>query len=88
MGLGFLMETAYLLPLTIFFLVLTVAALGFRANMRRGYGPFVVGVMATCVLLVGKFVIEWDVAIYGAVAVLVGASVWNSWPTRPATSVS
>lgn len=82
------METAYLLPLTIFFLALTVAALGFRANSRRGYGPFFVGIVAAFVLLVGKFVIEWNVAIYGAVAVLVGASIWNSWPTSQATSVS
>ena len=37
-GLGFLISTVYLLPLTAAFLLLAVAALAFRANKRRGYG--------------------------------------------------
>ena len=81
------METPYLLPLTVLAGVMAVAALGFRANRRRGYGPFAVGVVAATVLVVGKFVIESNLAVYGAVAALVGASLWNSWPTRPTTGV-
>src|SRR5436190_1846488 len=81
MGLGFLMETAYLLPLTATFLALAVFALGFRARRRRGYGPLAVGLAAAGLLLVGKFVLD------SAVAALVGASLWNAWPARPATGV-
>jgi hypothetical protein len=81
------MQTAYLLPLTVLALVLALAALGFRARRRRGYGPFVVGVVAAFALVVGKFVIDSNVAVYGAVAALVGASLWNSWPTKLTTSV-
>jgi hypothetical protein len=81
------MQTAYLLPLTALALLLAVAALGFRATRRRGYGPFAMGLLAAIVLVVGKFVFDSDVAVYGAVAVLVVASLWNSWP-KPATSVS
>lgn len=80
------METAYLLPLTIFCLFLALAALAFRANRRRGYGPFVLGVLAAALLIVGKFVLDSDVAVYGAIASLVGASLWNSWP-KSTTSV-
>jgi len=34
-GLGFLISTAYLLPLTVAFLILALAALAVRANERR-----------------------------------------------------
>ena len=81
-----MMQTAYLLPLTVLALVLALAALGFRAR-RRGYGPFVVGIVAAFTLVVGKFVFDSNVAVYGAVAALVGASLWNSWPTKPTTGV-
>jgi len=80
------METAYLLPLTVICLVLALAALAFRANRRRGYGPFVLGVLAAASLLIGKFVLDSNVAVYGGIASLVGASLWNSWP-KSTTSV-
>ncbi len=82
------METPYLLPLTVLAVVMAVAALGFRASRRRGYGPLVVGIVAASVLVGGKFVIDSDLAVYGAVAALVGASLWNAWPTKPASGVS
>src|SRR5260370_9990426 len=44
-GLGFLVWTAYLLPITRAFLILTVAGLGFRATHRRGFGPFLLGLV-------------------------------------------
>ncbi len=81
------MKTAYLLPLTVLFLTAAVAALGFRANRRRGYAPFAVGIVAALVLLVGKFVSESNVAVYLGLAALVGASLWNAWPHKPTTSV-
>src|SRR5207237_979182 len=55
LGLGFLMQNAYLLPLTALFLVGAVGALGWRARRRRGYGPVALGVLAAAVMLVGKF---------------------------------
>lgn len=76
------MQTAYLLPLTVFSLVLALAALGFRASRRRGYGPFAVGILAAVLLLVGKFVLESDLAVYAGIASLIGASLWNSWPKK------
>jgi hypothetical protein len=79
-GLGFLLDTAYLLPLTAVFLVLAVGALAFRARSRRGYGPFGVGLAAAGVVLVGKFVFESDAAMYGGIGLLVSMSVWNAWP--------
>lgn len=82
------MKTAILLPLMLLSLTVAVAALGFRAG-RRGFGPFAVGVAAAAVLVIGKFFMEpntviSNTVIYGGIASLVGASVWNSWPTRRA----
>jgi hypothetical protein len=85
--LGFLLQTAYLLPLTVLALVFAVAALGFRASRRRGYGPFVLGLAAAVRLVVGKFVVESNFAVYGGIAALLGASLWNSWPKQSVPSV-
>jgi lipopolysaccharide export LptBFGC system permease protein LptF len=76
------MQTAYLLPLTALALALAVAALGFRASKRRGFGPFVVGLAAAVGLVVGKFVVDSNAAVYVSVAAVVGASLWNSWPKK------
>src|SRR5260370_16085199 len=81
------MQTAYLLPLTALSLVVAVAALGYRANRRRGYGPFVLGIVAAAGLLVGKFVVDSNVAVYAGIAALIGASLWNAWPRRVTTSI-
>ncbi|MBI2897940.1 MAG: MerC domain-containing protein [Deltaproteobacteria bacterium] len=82
LGLGFLMDTAWLLPLTATFLVVAVGALGFRARRHRGLGPFAVGLAAAAVVLVGKFAVGSDPAMYAGVALLVAASIWNTWPAR------
>lgn len=82
LGLGFLLKREYLLPLTAAFLTIAVAALGFRARTRRGYGPFALGLAAAVVVVVGKFVAESNLAMYGGIAALVAASLWNAWPLR------
>ncbi|HVS87445.1 MAG TPA: MerC family mercury resistance protein [Candidatus Acidoferrum sp.] len=79
-GLGFLISTVYLLPLTAAFLVLALAALIFRANKRRGYGPFVVGLVAGSGVLLGKFAWASNLTMYSALGLMVIASLWNAWP--------
>lgn len=82
LGLGFLLYARYLLPVTAVFLFIAVAALGFRAKARRGYGPMVLGAAAAAGVIVGKFCLASDTALYSAVSLLVASSLWNSWP-RP-----
>ena len=84
LGLGFLMDTKWLLPLTAVFLAVAVGALGFRAGRRRGFGPFFVGLAAAAIVLAGKFGFESDPAMYAGLGVLVAASIWNTWPRRAA----
>lgn len=50
--------------------------------LRRGYGPFALGLMAAFAVLVGKFAVESNPAMYGGIAALVAASAWNAWPLR------
>jgi mercuric ion transport protein len=85
LGLGFLLATAYLLPLTGAFLALAVGSLAIGAGRRHGLGPFLLGLLAAAGIVVGKFVWASHPALYGAVGLLVAASLWNSWPRRAAS---
>lgn len=87
-GLGLLMDSTWLFPLTGAFLVLAVSALAFRARIRRGYGPFGLGVIASVIVLLGKFALEKNTAMYAGIGLLVAASLWNSWPRRQCRSQS
>lgn len=86
MGVGFIDYTPYLLPLTGFFLAVSVLALTYRAPTRRGYGPFWLGAVAATAVMVGKFGFDSDPAMWAGLGVLVAASVWNTWPRRDGTS--
>lgn len=82
LGVGFIDYTPYLLPLTLVFLVVTLAILAWRP--RRGYAPLVLGLFASGAMLIGKFLFDSDIAAYAGVALLVGASTWNAWPRKSA----
>ncbi len=82
LGLGFLVQTKYMLPMTILFLLFAVAALFIHARSRKSYGPVFVGIVAAIIVLSGKFQFDSDAAMYGGIGLLVAASVWNVWPRR------
>ncbi|MHB1142905.1 MAG: MerC family mercury resistance protein [Sulfuricaulis sp.] len=82
LGLGFIDYTPLLLPLTLVFLVVVLATLAWRAKARRGYAPLLAGMVAAFIVLVGKFQFDSNIATYTGIALLVGASLWNSWPRR------
>lgn len=82
LGISFVDYTPYLLPLTVAFLAVALAALAYRAARRRGYGPFWLGGGAALAILIGKFGFDSDPAMYVGLAVLVGASIWNTWPRK------
>jgi mercuric ion transport protein len=75
-GLGFLANSAYLLPLT--GMLLAVAVAGFGLQIRTaGYVPFILGLVSVGTILPGKFVMGSNLATYGGVALLAIASVWS-----------
>ena len=88
LGLGFLLDAAWLLPLTAAFLVVALGALAFRARTRHGYLPLCLGGAAAAIVLVGKFAFDSEAAMYAGIGLLVAASIWNSWPRpqRPSCS--
>ncbi len=88
LGLGFLLERTWMLPLTALFLALAVGSLAYRARGRRGYGPFAAGLAGALTILLGKFALESDPVTYGGLALLLGASLWNAWPVRKTATVS
>ena len=80
LGLGFLVGTRWLLPLTGAFLALAVAGLSYRAAERRGWRPFAIGLLAAGLVLAGKFAFDSHAATASGLALLVAASIWNGWP--------
>lgn len=82
LGIGFVNYTPYLLPLTTGFLAISVFSLAYRANRRRGLGPFLLGVAAGLAGIIGKFGFDSDAAMWAGLATLVVSSVWNSWPRQ------
>jgi len=80
LGLGFLMSSTYLLPLTVVLLAVAVIALGYEASKRGAWGPFVLCLCGSAVILVGKFLLASEPATYSGVALLLAASVWNLAP--------
>lgn len=82
LGLGFLLDSVYLLPVTIGFLGLALFALAFRARTRRGYRPLALGIASVFCVLLFKFTYVFDPLVYAGLFGLVAASVWNTWPKR------
>ena len=88
LGLGFLLESRYLLPVTIVLLGLALFSLAFRPRTRQGYGPLVLGVASVCFVLVFKFAYVFDQLVYAGLFGLVAASAWNAWPKRSSATGS
>jgi hypothetical protein len=85
LGFGFIDYTPYLMPLMLGFLAVTLATLAWRAGARRGYGPLWLGLASSGIVLTGKFVFDSEGAIWAGIALLVAASLWNSWPRQTAS---
>ena len=80
LGLTFLVETRYLLPLMIGCLAISIAALSYGAG--RDYRPLIVGVAASGVILIGKFILDASLVTVAGAGLLVGAYLWSFWLRR------
>jgi hypothetical protein len=78
LGLGFLLSARYLLAATALALLLVLTALAWGGRRGRSCWPLLVGLAASSMILVGKFVWEANPLVYTGAALLIGASLWNS----------
>lgn len=81
-GLGFLTDAQYLLPIASVVLGLTLVALGYKAKSRHGYRPLMLGLTALGTIILGKFVRLSDAIVWEGLALHMVASVWNARPRR------
>lgn len=84
LGLGFLFQATYLLPITGALLLLALFALGYRANTRHGYLPLALGLISVTAIILGKFLLDSNLAVYAGLTLLFVASVWNALPLKEA----
>jgi mercuric ion transport protein len=85
LGLSFVVEECYLLPLTCALLTVSLAALGLQARRQRRYGPWLLACSAAIATLVGKFALMHDGLMYAGIGSLLLASLWSScrWGWQP-----
>jgi hypothetical protein len=81
-GLGLVLDRDYLLLLTAALLTVAVGALALSAWKSRRYGPALLGLVASVVILAGKFSLNFDAATYVGIGGLLAATVWNVRPAR------
>lgn len=82
-SLGLLLGEDLLLPLTAVFLLVAVGHLAYRVH---GYGPFGLGVLASALLMIGKFFLEAPALTYSGIALLFLASLWKVRLNRPCSA--
>jgi hypothetical protein len=75
LGLTSLLETRLMLPLFVGCLLLALAPLGFLA--RNHLLPFILGLVASMLIFIGKFVLATSAVIVVGIALLVGAYLWS-----------
>lgn len=71
LGLGFIDYTPYLLPLTAFFIAVSLGALAWTGWTRGDVLPVALGALGAAGLLLGRFALESDLLTYAAIALLV-----------------
>ncbi|MFQ5454009.1 MAG: MerC domain-containing protein, partial [Candidatus Zixiibacteriota bacterium] len=53
-----------------------------RARTRRGYIPFILGILAAAIILTGKALSASNYILYIGAALLIAASIWNNLPLK------
>ena len=80
LGIAFLLEPRWLLPLTILFLLPAIYVLARDARRRGTWWPCWLGIGAAATMLCGKFIWDSNLVMYCGMAVLIAASIWSAAP--------
>ena len=81
-GLGFTLSAEFLVPVVMFLLAVSIFALGYRAERRRGLGPLGLGVVGGLGVLAAKLWFSSEGLSHAALGTIVIAGFWNSWPSK------
>jgi len=84
LGIPFLMDFEYLLPITVVALLIALVGLGWRVERRSDLAPLGLGVVASACILAGKFAFDLPAVSQAGTIFLVGAVLWNAWRRRAA----
>lgn len=87
-GLGTLVDSAWLRPLTLAFLGAAVLTLMPVARRRRAYALLFLGALAATLIFVGKFYGGGDRLTYLGIIMLVTVSLWSGRSERGTAAVS
>lgn len=79
-GLSFLTQVQYLLPITAIVLLFMLALLAWQGPVRHGYGPLLLALVSSAGLLMGKFYYDATSVAYISGVLLFVACIWHSWP--------
>lgn len=83
LGLGFLFNERVLAPLIGLLLTVGLVSVAWSARSHRRTGPLLVTILGSAAVVGGRLVWSVPALLYGGVALLVGASLWNLWLKRP-----
>lgn len=86
LGLGFVLNEAFLAPLIAVFLVLGVGTVAWSTRSHRNLWPLELTSSGALAIAAGRLV--WDVpaVLYAGAAAVLAGSVWNLWLKRPRRS--
>lgn len=82
LGFGYLVNEPSMLLLAGVLLLLTLTSLGYKAEVRHGYGPLLIGALGAIAVLLSKFVLMSSGVLYAGFALILGASLWNVRPRK------
>ena len=86
LGLGFLFTERVLAPLIAGFLVVGIATIGWSSRTHGRRGPLLATLVGSAAVAAGRLIWRIPPAMYGGMALLVVASLWNMWLKRPQPS--
>lgn len=82
-GLGFLHNNRVLAPFIGVFLTVNLISVAWSTRSQKRPGPLLVTVLGSAAVVGGRLIWSVPAVLYGGVALLVGASLWNLWLKRP-----